>query len=280
MVPSLFSNIVNVQVAAGVLAPARLQNISARARVLTGDNVLFGGFIIREAPKRVIVRAIGPSLQAGGTAVQGRMSDPMLELYQEGNPVPIGANDDWQSNQGEVQATNLAPTDGRESAIVVTLNPGNYTAIVRGKNSETGIALVEIYDLDAGSDATLKNLASRAYVETDDNVLIGGFILGPPNTGTTRVVVRAIGPSLSNQLADTLEDTTLEVLDANGNRTTNDDWQQSPDAAAIQQAGLAPSDPRESAVMISSLPAGPHTAIVRGKGKLRGVGMVEIYDLR
>jgi hypothetical protein len=279
--PSAFSNVVTTQVASGVLPPARLQNISARARVLTDDNVLIGGFIIRDAPKRVIVRAIGPSLQSGGTAVPGRMADPTLELHQAGKPSPIASNDNWQTNKTEIEQTNLAPTDTRESAIVATLDPGAYTAVMRGKNREIGIGLVEIYDLDApNSPAVLRNLSARAFVDTDDNVLIGGFIAGPSNTGTTEVVVRAIGPSLQNQLPEALDDTTLEVRDANGSPITNDDWQQSPDAAAIQAAGLAPTHPKESAVMLPSLAAGAHTAIVRGKGNPRGVGLVEIYNLQ
>jgi hypothetical protein len=278
------SNVVSITVAPGVAPapPARLQNIAGRARVQTGDNLLFGGFIVRDAPKRVIIRAIGPSMQAGGTAVPGRMTDPMLDLYQEGNAAPVAINDDWQTNAAEVQATNLAPTDPRESAIVATLNPGSYTAVMYGKGGETGIGVIEIYDLDAaGSAAQLRNLAARAYVETDDNVLIGGFIAGPtPGSGPTRIVVRGIGPSLQSQLGDTLDDTTLEVVDANGNTTTNDDWEQSPNAAEIQQVGLAPTDPRESALLLPSLSSGPHTAIIRGKGKLRGNGVVEIYNLQ
>ena len=275
------SNVVNADVAPGVLPPARLQNIAARARVQTGDNVLFGGFILRDAPKRVIVRAIGPSLQSGGVPVQGRMSDPTLEVYQGGNPTPIAANDDWQANEADVQATNLAPTDSRESAIVMTLNPGSYTTILQGKNGEQGIGLVEIYDLDTGAGSTLRNLSARAFVEPGDNALIGGFIAGPSGAGATRVVVRAIGPSLQSQLSNALSDTTLEIVDANGTSTANDDWQQSPNAAEIQQAGLAPSDSRESAMLMPSLTAGPHTAIVRGKDQQpSGVGVVEIYNLQ
>jgi hypothetical protein len=223
---------------------------------------------------------MGPSLQTGGTAVPGRMSDPTLELYRHGSSVPIAVNDDWQTNKTEVEQTNLAPTDTRESAIVITLDPDQYTAVMRGKNGEEGIGLVEIYDLDAPtSPAVLRNLSARAFVDTADNVLIGGFIAGPDNTGTTRVVVRALGPSLQSQLPEALDDTTLEVRDANGSPITNDDWQQSPDKDAIQQAGLAPTDPRESAVMLSTLASGAHTAIVRGKGNPRGVGLIEIYNL-
>jgi bacillolysin len=276
------SNVVSVTVAPGVAPapPARLQNISARARIQTGDNLLFGGFIIRDAAKRVILRGIAPSMQSGGSAVPGRMSDPILELHQEGNPTPIAVNDDWQTNAADVQGTNLAPTDPRESAIVATLNPGSYTTIMYGKGGETGIGLVEIYDLDTTPASTLRNLSARAFVETNDNVLIGGFIAGPTGSGTTRVVVRAIGPSLQSQIPAALSDTTLEVVDANGNPTTNDDWQQSPNAAEIQQAGLAPTDARESAVLLPTLAAGPHTAIVRGKGNPNGVGVVEIYNVQ
>ncbi len=279
-VASPFSNIQRIDVAATVPGAARLQNIAARARVQTGDDVLFGGFIIRDAPKRVIIRAIGPSMQSGGAAVPGRMSDPVLQLHQEGNPVPIATNDDWQTNAAEVQGTNLAPTDAREPAIVATLNPGSYTAIMSGKSGEVGLGVVEVYDLDSGAASTLRNLAARAFVESDDNVLIGGFIAGPTGSGTTRVVVRAIGPSLKSQIPQALDDTTLEVVDANGSPTTNDDWAQSGNAAEIQQAGLAPNDPRESAVLLPGLAAGPHTAIVRGKGQPRGVGLVEIYDIQ
>jgi M6 family metalloprotease-like protein len=279
--PSAFSNIVTTVVASGVLPPPRLQNMSARARVLTGNNVLIGGFLVRDAPKRVVVRAIGPSLQSNGQAVQGRMTDPTLELHRQGSPVPIAVNDDWQSNQAEVEQTHLAPTNPKESAIVMTLDPGDYTAIMKGKNGETGIGLVEIYDIDANNaPAVLRNLSARAFVDSDDNVLIGGFIAGPTNTSTTRVVVRAIGPSLKSQVPEALDDTTLEVVDANGSSPiTNDDWQQSPDANAITTAGLAPTHPKESAVMLPSLAAGMHTAIVRGKGNPKGVGLVELYNL-
>lgn len=276
---SSFSNIVNVEVAPGVVL-ARLQNLSARARVQTDDNVLIGGFIITDAPKRVVIRAIGPSMQSGGAAVPGRLMDTTLDLYAQGNTTPIASNDDWQTNQAEIEATNLAPTDPRESAIVMTLNPGAYTAVVKGKNPESGLGLVEIYDVNLSASSTLRNISARAFVETDDNVLIGGLIAGPSNSGPTRVVFRAIGPSLKAQLPNALDDTILEVRDANGNPITNDDWQQSPDAAAIQQAGLAPSHPAESAVLVSSLVPGPHTAIVRGKGNPRGVGLVEVYNLQ
>jgi hypothetical protein len=197
--------------------PGRLQNISTRARVQTDDNVLIGGFIINgTAPKQVIIRGVGPSLQANGAPVAGRLEDPVLELYQQGNPEPIATNDNWRDNQAEVAATGLQPASDFEAAIVRTLSPGAYTAIVRGQNRSSGIGLAEVYEVNGTDDAKLVNLSTRGFVETGDNVMIGGFIAGPSNRGATPVVVRAIGPSLKNQLPAALNDTTLELRDGQG----------------------------------------------------------------
>ena len=156
---------------------------------------------------------------------------PTLELFQQGNPVASGANDNWTENQTEVQATGLAPTDNAESALVRTLDPGAYTVIVRGKNRSSGIGVVEAFDL-GDANAKLANISSRGLVETADNVVIGGFIAGPATASATRVVVRGIGPSLKSQLPAALDDTTLELRDVNGALLeANDDWQQSPGAA-------------------------------------------------
>ena len=257
--------------------PARLLNISTRARVQTDDNVLIGGFIITgSTPKQVIVRAIGPSL---GPAFPGRLADPTLELFAAGNPVAIGSNDNWTENQAEVQATGLAPTNDAESALVRTLNPGAYTVIVRGKNGSSGIGVVEAFDLgDANS--RLGNISSRGYVETADNVVIGGFIAGPATASATRVVVRGIGPSLKSQLPAALDDTTLELRDVNGALLeANDDWQQSPGAGGVQTAGLAPTSAAESAILVPALLPGPYTAILRGKNDNTGIGVVEIFNV-
>ena len=263
------------------LPPARLQNISTRARVQTNDNVLIGGFIITgDSPKRVIVRAVGPSLKVGGAAVPGRLEDTTLELYRSGNPTPIASNDDWKESQAEVEASGVPPSDDRESAIVRTLEPGAYTAIVRGKNDGTGIALAEVYDIGAVGASKLANLSTRGFVELNDNAMIGGFIAGPPGTTGINVVVRGIGPSLKSQLPGALDDTTLEVYDANGNLLElNDDWQQSPGAAQVQAAGLAPSNGAESAVMLPTIAPGSYTAVLRGKNATTGIGLVEVYHL-
>src|SRR5438270_670933 len=130
-------------------SPARMANISTRGNVLTGDNVMIGGFIVRgDVGKRMLVRARGPSLFLNGLPIAGRLMDPAMEL-RDGNGALIKANNDWRTDQqAEISASTLAPTDDHEPAVVWTLAPGNYTAIVRGATTSTGIALVEMYDLD------------------------------------------------------------------------------------------------------------------------------------
>ena len=192
------------------VAAKTLGNIATRLPVLTGENVLIGGIIVvGDAPKRVVIRALGPSLGASGVA--GTLENPTLELFQ--GETLLVANDNWKDEQeSEVRATGVQPGDDREAAIVRTLAPGNYTAVVRGKNDTTGVALVEAYDLDQRPDSKLANIATRGFVGSGEDVLIGGFIVGP----TTKVVVRAIGPSLGNAgIAGALQDTTLDLVNAN-----------------------------------------------------------------
>jgi PKD repeat protein len=270
---------------------AVLQNISTRAQVLTGDNVLIGGFIVTGTQqKKVIVRAIAPSLKQNGQPFPGAMQDPTLELHDQ-NTV-IATNDNWkvndqnqQSQQAEIEATGIPPTDDRESALVKMLSPGNYTVVLRGKNNSTGIAVVEAYDLDSASGISqLANISSRGFVQTGDNVMIGGFFAGPDDAANTRVVIRGIGPSLSGPgVPSPLQDPTLELHNGNGDKiATNDNWQiddktQQSQQAAIQATGLAPKDSRESAILIELAP-GQYTAILAGKGGT-GIGLVEIYNV-
>jgi sugar lactone lactonase YvrE len=260
------------------ILPGKLLNISTRLRAQTGDNVLIGGFIITgNVSKKVILRAIGPSLTAFGIA--GALADPVLELH-----TPSGAvvtNDNWKSTQqAEIQATGIPPKNDLESAIVVTLAPGAYTAIVRGKNNGTGVALVEGYDLDPTGAAQLGNISTRGFVDTGENVMIGGFIIGSPTNDSARVLVRAIGPTLVNAgVANPLQDPTLELHDASGTTIAfNDNWADA-HATVIQATGIAPKDARESAVLANLTP-GAYTAIVRGKGNTTGVGLVEVYHLK
>ena len=250
-----------------------LGNIATRLPVLTGENVLIAGIIVvGDVPKRVMIRALGPSLAAAG--VSGALEDPIVELY-EGDTL-LAANDDWRNDQqDEIAATGIAPSDNREAAIVRTLAPGAYTAIVSGKDGTTGIALVEGYDLDQRDNSKLGNISTRGFVGSGEDVLIGGFIVGP----STRVVVRALGPSLGNGgVQGALQDPTLELVDSNGAVVrTNDNWKGT-QQSELEAIGIQPSEDRESA-LIATLTAGNYTAVVRGVGANTGVGLVEVYNL-
>lgn len=251
-------------------------NISSRAQVLTGDDVMIGGFIVSGpagSTKKVIMRGIGPSLAAVG--IQGALSDPYLELHS--GAAILAKNDNWKENQTAVMKTGLAPAIDSESAIVENLAPGSYTVILRGAHSETGVGLVEIYDLDPGSTAQLGNISTRCKVGTEEDVMIGGFILS--GTEPAKVLVRAIGPSLAAVgVRGALADPVLELHDANGAAITNNDWQET-QRAAISATALAPSNAKESAILMT-LPPGQYTAIVRGNDEVTGVGLVEVYNLK
>ena len=258
----------------------KLLNISTRMQVLTGDSLPIGGFIVTGlSPKKVIVRGMGPSLAAFGVA--GALADPTLELHAADGSV-INSNDNWKdSQQAEIEATGLMPTNDLESAIVESLEPGAYTAVLGRNDYTTGVGLVEAYDLDQSVDSQLANISTRGFVDTGDNVMIGGFIIGPKQLGdftlASTVVVRAIGPSLGDfGVANSLQDPTVELHDENGTMIAfNDDWKDS-QQAEIEAAQLAPSDNRESAILIQVL-SDPYTVIVRGKGDTAGVALVEVY---
>jgi plastocyanin len=256
---------------------AQLLNISTRMRVQTGDNVLIGGFIITgNDAKKVILRAIGPSLTQFG--VVDALADPVLELHGSDGSM-ITSNDNWRETQeSEIDATGLAPTNDAESAILMTLAPDAYTAIVSGKDGTSGVGLVEGYDLDQAADSQLANISTRGFVETGSNVMIGGFILGN-GSGTTNILVRAIGPSLSLVgVSDALADPTVELHDANGALiTSNDNWKESQEAE-IEATGLAPQDDLESAALVT-VATDAYTAIVAGKDGGTGVALVEVYRL-
>ena len=256
---------------------AKVLNISTRLAVQTGDNVLIAGFIITgEEPRDVIVRAIGPSLSSAG--VDNALANPILELH-DGSGAPISANDNWkEAQQAEIEATTLAPTDDLESAIVARLAPGNYTAVVRGANDTTGVGLAEVYDLNQATPSKLANLSTRGFVDTGENVMIGGFIVRPGGGTNTSVILRAIGPSLGSTVDNALADPTLELHDSTGALVSaNDNWKDA-QQAEIEATGVAPTDDAESALVADLLP-GSYTAIVRGKDDTTGVALVELYSL-
>jgi hypothetical protein len=257
------------------LTRPQLLNISTRVDVQTGDNVAIGGFIITgTAAKKVIVRGMGPSLLSHG--IRSFLADPTLELHDHTGAI-IARNDNWKdTQQAEIQATGLAPTNNLESAIVATLAPGDYTAILRGKNATTGVGLVEIYDLAPDSNSRLANISTRGFVQTGDNVLIAGFILGN-GTASERVIIRAIGPSLTG-VANVLAAPTLALHDSNGTLLMFDDNWKDTQQAEIQATGLAPTNNLESAI-VATLAPGNYTAIVAGRNGGIGVALAEVYDL-
>lgn len=244
--------------------------------------MLIGGFIIAgNAPKSVAVRGIGPSLAAFG--ISDALADPILEL-RAANGALLFQNDDWQddpSQAAQFVAMGLALGDPRESGIIATLEPGaSYTAILAGNNGGTGIGLVEVYDTNQTANSQMANISTRGFVQTGNNVMIGGFILGG-NSLNTGVVVRGIGPSLGQfGLSPVLIDPTLELYDGNGALLiSNDDWQEdSVQAAQLSTRGLAPADAKESGIF-ASLPPGAFTAILAGKNGGTGIGLVEIYNV-
>ena len=271
-----------------------LGNISTRSFVQTGEHVMIGGFIVQgTGPKRVIIRAIGPELTQYG--ITDALANPRLELHN-GTGALIATNDDWQttiiggiitSNQvSDIQNSGHAPTAASESAIIADLQPGNYTAIVRGVNNTAGVALVEVYDLSPGASSSLGNISTRSFVQTGEHVMIGGFIV--QGTGPKRVIIRAIGPELTQYgITDALANPRLELHNGTGALiATNDDWQTtilggiitSNQVSDIQNSGHAPTAASESAI-IADLQPGNYTAIVHGVSNTIGVALVEVYDL-
>ena len=267
-----------------VVAPpataARTLNLSTRLKVNTGDDALIGGFIITgTASKKVVLRGLGPSLASQGVA--NVLADPTLDLRNSAG-TSLLKNDNWKDTQrSQIESTALQPSNDLESVIVATLDPGAYTVLLTGANAGAGVGLIEIYDTDPpGSSSELANISARGEVQTQDNVMIGGLILGG-SANSTRIAVLGLGPSLADAgLGATLADPTLDLRDANGARLTYDDnWQDdSATAAQLISFGLAPKKAQEAAILID-LPPGAFTAILADKNGGTGVGLVEIYNL-
>jgi hypothetical protein len=261
-------------------ATSTLVNISARASVQTGASVTIAGFIVTgTASKSVVVRGLGPTLGQPPFNVPNVLADPTLDLHDSASS--IATNDDWQSASNSNQIpVNLRPPDSRESAILITLQPGNYTAILSGKNGTTGVGLVEVYDINSGAFAELTNVSTRGFVGTGDNVMIGGIITSGGN-GSTQIVIRGLGPTLGQppfNVPNVLADPALTLVDGNGNVVqTNNNWKTQ--QAAIQATGLAPPNDLEAAILATVAP-GNYTAILSGNGGGMGIALVEVYKLR
>lgn len=258
-----------------------LVNLSTRAAVGTGDDVLMAGFIIQgSAPATVILRGIGHSLAAIG--INHPLTDPVIEL-RDSTGALVDSSDDWitPSDASTIASYHLDPSNSRESALLATLSPGSYTVTLRafdnGDGDLSGTGIVELYDLHKTA-GRAGNLSSRGQVFPDDGAMFAGVIVG--GSATKEVVLRGLGPSLAdNNVANALADPTLELRDASGNLVRqNDDWADDSEAAAVQSSGLAPTRSEESALH-ATLNPGAYTAILRGANATSGIGLVEVYDL-
>jgi arylsulfate sulfotransferase len=263
-----------------VVAP-RVQNLSTRGTVMSGDNVLINGFIVSgPGTKTVVVRALGPSLSNFG--LSSVLADPVLSVYNSSGEI-IASNDNWQTDVGAtfIAQNGLAPSNPSEAAAVVAnLAPGAYTVVVTGNNSTEGISLAEVYEIPRpGGTSKLTNVSGRTFVGTGDNVLVSGFIVG--DVGSATVVVRALGRSLASfGVSNPLSNPVLTIYDSKGSViASNDNWQRDPNNVVFLPAnGLAPSNAVDPALVLH-LPAGAYTAIVRGANGATGNALVEVYHL-
>lgn len=267
--------------------PGLVGNVSTRLPVGIDENVLIEGFIVQGptgSSKKIIVRAIGPSLIPFG--ITDALANPTLEIHDSTNAI-VATNDDWKTTQqgglitsdqtSAITASQVAPSNDLESAIIGDLAPGSYTAVVRGLGNTTGTGVVDAYDLSAASPAKLANIATRGLIQPGDKLMIAGFII---QNGSVNAVIRAIGPSLiAFGIANALPDTTLQLRDQNGNIVLeNDDWQTS-QKQELESIGLQPTHDLEAAV-VTTLQPGQYTAQVRGKGNASGIGVVQVYFLQ
>jgi hypothetical protein len=257
-----------------------LLNISTRLNVQTGDKVLIGGFIVTGTERKtVLVRGIGPSLPMTGT-----LANPVIEVHGPSGQL-LGTNDDWKdaATRQQISDSGLAPSNDLESALWGVIDPGAYTVVLSGRDGGTGVGSVEVYDLDQAADSRLANISTRGFVDTGDNEMIAGLIVGGGSPyGSVNIVVRALGPSIP--VSNALANPTVELHDENGAVIAfNDDWKTRSDGSSqqveIEATGVFPRNGLESA-FVQRLHAGNYTAVVRGKDNTTGIGLVEAYHLQ
>lgn len=223
--------------------------------------------------KPILIRALGPSL--AGRGVSSPLADPFLELYDSTGAL-IAQNDSWTSLPPGSVPTDLEPGDPAESVIAQTIAPGNYTAVVSGVNGVSGKALVELYDLAPG-DSRVLNMSTRGQVGANDDVMIGGFIVG--GTDPSTVLMRAIGPSLATHgVEGVLADPVMELHNGDGSLIyQNDNWRSTQETDIVKTT-VAPTNDKEAAILVTLQPGG-YTAVVRGANATAGVALIEIYAL-
>ena len=267
--------------APGNLRLHALNNISTRGFVGAGNNVMIAGLIVSgNSPKRVLLRVLGPTLGRVPFNIPGALANPVLELHAA-NGALITSNDTWTNSAkvDEIRASGYAPPDNTEPAILTTLNPGNYTAVVRGANNITGVALIEGYDLDPIASSRFGNISTRGFVQTGNNVMIAGLIVQGPNS--QQVLVRALGPTLAQppfNVPNVLANPFLDLRDAQGARIlANDNWKSS-QQSQITATGLQPPADVESAILTTLAP-GNYTAILSGVNSATGNALIEAYAL-
>jgi hypothetical protein len=265
----------------------RVSNLSTRTQVGTGTNIAVVGFVVGPGPsKTVLIRAVGPGLSSFG--VGGTLTDPRIDLYDSANKL-VASNDNWSTTTvngattfSTVGAFNLG-TGSRDAALTATLAPGSYTAQVSGVANVSGIALVEVYDVTGT--ARLMNLSTRAQVGTGSGILISGLVVAPGG-GTRKILVRAVGPTLSSfGVSGFLADPAIAVIDSGNTQiASNDNWASNNAAAltsAFSQAGAFAlgANSRDAALLVDLQPGGSYTIQVSGVGNTSGVALVEVYDL-
>jgi hypothetical protein len=258
--------------------PRRLANLSTRVRVGVGEDVAIAGFVIGgSSVKQVILRARGPSLVPFG--ITNPLADPVLRVYL-GTSL-LAFNDNWQADNDRadlIQEIGFAPTDARESALLLTLPPGAYTAVMGSAGSAGGVGIVEVWEVDNVA-SPLVNISTRGQVADGEDVMIAGMIIhGPPGTKLS-MGINVAGPSLSQYgILTPLRDPFLTVVRASDGFIVgeNDDWLVSPSGCEILAIGVNPKDRKEPAI-VANLDAGAYTAIVRGVGGA-GIGLVGVFD--
>lgn len=249
-------------------SPGTLSNISTRGFVGTGDDVMIGGFILKDGSAKVVLRAIGSGLEASG--VPGLLHDPRLRLFS--GQMMIAENDNWEAGNCKAEAPQgLWPARSSDACLVITLQPGPYTAIVDGVGGTTGVALVEAFH--SGGAGQLSNISTRGKVLTGDRVMIGGFIV---RDRPVRAILRGLGKSLeASGVRGALQNPRIRLFSGQTVIAENEDWQ-SGNCKALAPRGLWPTDPREACLVVT-LPPGPYTVIDDGVGGMTGVSLVEVF---
>lgn len=267
---------------------ARLDNLSTRGVVRSGEAVMIGGFVVAgTGPRQVLLRGVGPAIGAMG--VQGSLPDPHIALFHGGSL--LAENDDWGAGADADALRTSAATAGafalaegsRDAAMLVTLEPGAYTVHVTGPAGADAVGMFEAYDLSTGGDSRLVNLSTRLWLGQGDRVAIPGLVVG----GETRrtFLMRAVGPGLSAfGLTGTLSDPKLTVMARSTRVDDNDDWGAGGAAAALALAAREvgafplPAGSRDAALLIT-LDPGVYTVVTEGGGSAEGLVLVEVYEV-